>query len=135
MTTISGAATVDDYIKNQPQKVQPLLQKFRQVIRSAAPDAEEVISYQIPGYKYFGMLVYFGAWENHIGFYPGAGGIAAFRKELSGYKSAKGSVQFPFAKPVPYNLINKIVKFRLRQNEDKVGIRNKQAASKRNSGK
>ena len=76
----------------------------------AAPDAEEVISYQMPAYKYYGMLVYFAAYENHIGFYPTASGIETFKKELSIFKGAKGSVQFPLDKPLPFRLITQIVK-------------------------
>ena len=111
--------TVDEYIKRFSPAIRKSLQQLRKTIKAAAPEAEEVISYQMPAYKYYGMLVYFAAWEHHIGFYPGAGGIKEFQKELSGFKRAKGSVQFPNDKPIPFGLISKIVKFRVKQNEVK----------------
>jgi len=113
---MAPAKTVDEYIKAFSPTVGKILEKLRQTIKAAAPEAEETISYQMPGYKFHGMLVYFAAWKNHIGFYPGAGGIRTFMKELSLYKGAKGSVQFPMDKPIPFGLISKIVKFRVKQN-------------------
>ena len=107
---------VDDYIKGAPKEVQRSLKEIRATIRKAAPGAEEVISYGMPAYKLNGMLVWFAAHTKHIGFYPKASGIAAFRKELSVYKGAKGSVQFPFDKPMPLGLLIKIVKFRVKEN-------------------
>ena len=95
------AIYVDAYIAGFPKDTQTLLEQLRTAIMKAAPDAEEVISYQMPAYKYFGMLVYFAGYKNHIGFYPGAAGIETFKKELSIYKGAKGSVQFPLDKPLP----------------------------------
>jgi len=86
---------------------------MRQTIQKAAPSATEAISYQIPTFKLSGNLVHFAAFKKHIGFYPGAAGIAAFQDELVGYKSAKGSVQFPLDKPLPLALVSKIVKFRV----------------------
>jgi uncharacterized protein YdhG (YjbR/CyaY superfamily) len=111
---------VDEYIARFPEDVIIKLQKLREAIQKAAPGAEELISYQMPAYKYHGMLVYFAAYKNHIGFYPGAGGIAEFKRELSMYKGAKGSVQFPIQLPVPLSLVTKIVKFRVKQNLEKV---------------
>ena len=108
--------TVDQYIAAFPADVKKRMQQLRKTIKAAAPKAEEVISYQMPGYKYLGMLVYFAAYKNHIGFYPGAGGILEFYKKLSSFKSAKGSVQFPNDRPIPYEVISKIVKFRVKQN-------------------
>jgi uncharacterized protein YdhG (YjbR/CyaY superfamily) len=116
---IAPPETVNEYLKLFPSEIRKKLQQLRQSIKKAAPKAEETISYQMPAYKYFGMLVYFAAWKNHIGFYPGAGGIKEFQKELSGYKGAKGSIQFPNDKPLPLGLISKIVKFRVKQNEVK----------------
>ena len=115
--------TVDQYIAAFPTDVKKRMQQIRKAIKTAAPKADEVISYQMPGYKYFGMLVYFAAYKNHIGFYPGAGGILEFYKKLSSFKSAKGSVQFPHDRPIPYDIISKIVKFRVKQNEEKFSLK------------
>src|SRR4030042_4337570 len=105
--------TMDDYIKTFPTDVQNILKKMRQTIRKAAPEASEAISYQMPTFKLNGKnLVHFAAFKNHIGFYPIPSGIEAFKKELSLYKQGKGSVQFPLDKPVPYELVKMIVKFR-----------------------
>lgn len=106
---------IDDYIDGFPQEVQQLLRKMRQTIQKAAPEAEETISYGIPAFKLNGMLVWFAAFKNHIGFYPHASGIAAFKRELSAYKSAKGSVQFPFDAPLPLALVGRIVRFRVKE--------------------
>ena len=115
--------TVDQYIAAFPADVKKRMQQLRKTIKAAAPKADELISYQMPGYKYFGMLVYFAAYKNHIGFYPGAGGVLEFYKELSSFKSAKGSVQFPHDRPIPYDIISKIVKFRVKQNEEKISLK------------
>ncbi|MGN6540279.1 MAG: iron chaperone [Ginsengibacter sp.] len=110
---------VDEYIASFPENLRTLLEEMRTTIKKAAPKAEEVISYQMPAYKHFGILVYFAGHNNHIGFYPTASGIEAFKKELSIYKGAKGSVQFPLDKPLPSVLITKMVKFKLKENEQK----------------
>ena len=115
--------TVDQYITAFPTDVKKRMQQLRKTIKAAAPKADEMISYQMPGYKYFGMLVYFAAYKNHIGFYPGAGGVLEFYKKLSSFKSAKGSVQFPHDRPIPYDVISKIVKFRVKQNEEKFSLK------------
>lgn len=107
---------VDSYIADFPKDTQKMLEQLRATIMKAAPDAEEVISYQMPAYKYHGMLVYFAGYKNHIGFYPTSSGIAKFKKELSVYKGAKGSAQFPLDKPLPLQLITKIVTFRVKEN-------------------
>ena len=117
--------TVDQYIAAFPTDVKKRMQQLRKTIKAAAPKADEMISYQMPGYKYFGMLVYFAAYKNHIGFYPGAGGVLEFYKKLSSFKSAKGSVQFPHDRPIPYDMISKIVKFRVKQNEEKISLKKK----------
>nr|MBP9057258.1 DUF1801 domain-containing protein [Polaromonas sp.] len=91
-------------------------QKLRTTILNLAPGATEAMSYQIPTFKLNGNLVHFAAFKKHIGFYPGAAGIAAFQDELAGYKSAKGSVQFPLDQALPLDLVKKIVKFRVIQN-------------------
>ena len=111
--------TIDEYIETFPEDVQSILEKMRQTIRKAAPEAEEAISYQIPTFKLNGNLVHFAAFKNHIGFYPTSRGIEAFKKELSPYEGAKGSVQFPIEKPIPYDLVKKIVIFRRKENLEK----------------
>jgi uncharacterized protein YdhG (YjbR/CyaY superfamily) len=109
--------TIDEYVKTFPESVQAVLEKMRQTIRKAAPDAVEAISYQMPTFKLNSKnLVHFAAFKNHIGFYPIPSGIEAFKKELSPYKQGKGSVQFPLDKPVPYGLVKKIVVFRAKEN-------------------
>jgi uncharacterized protein YdhG (YjbR/CyaY superfamily) len=103
--------TIGEYIGTFPEDVQRILEKMRQTIRDAAPEAVEAISYQMPTFKLNGNLVHFAAFKNHIGFYPTPSGIEAFKKELSQYPGAKGSVQFPIDKPVPYDLVQKITLF------------------------
>lgn len=107
---------IDSYIATFPKVVQVILEQVRNAIRTSAPKAEEVISYNMPAFKYYGMLVYFAGYKNHIGFYSLPSGHAAFEKELSIYKQGKGSVQFPLDKPMPLALIKKIVKFRVKEN-------------------
>src|SRR5215831_8181654 len=113
------AATVDEYIKGYPPKVQTVLQKIRKTIKAAAPGAEEVISYGIAGYKYYGTLIFFAAFQNHVSVYPAPRGSEAFKKELAGYKGGKGTVQFPLDKPVPLDLVKRITKHRVKQNLEK----------------
>lgn len=107
---------VEAYIASFPEEVQKVLEEIRAAIKKAAPEAEEKISYAMPTYVLHGNLVHFAAHKNHIGFYPVPSGIEAFKKELSGYKATKGSVHFPLDKPVPLQLIEKIVKFRVEEN-------------------
>lgn len=111
--------TIDEYISTFPKKIQIILEKLRQTIRNMAPKAKEVISYQIPTFKLNGNLVHFAAYKNHIGFYPTPSGIEAFKKELTPYEVTKGSVKFPLNKPIPFELISKIVEFRVQENLDK----------------
>jgi len=108
--------TIDAYIAQFPEDVQQILGKIRTVIKESAPGAVEKISYQMPGFYLNGNLVWFGVHTHHIGFYPTPSGLDAFKKELSAYKSSKGAVQFPLDKPMPYELISKIVKFRVGEN-------------------
>ncbi len=108
--------TIDEYILQFPIEVQEILKKLRKVIKESAPNAEEKISWQMPTFFLHGNLVHFAAYKNHIGFYPSPSGIDTFKNELSDYKGAKGSVQFPISKPIPYELISKIVKFRVQEN-------------------
>ena len=108
--------TIDEYISQCPKETQPILRKIRAVIKESAPAAVERISYQMQAFYLNGMLVWFAAHKHHIGFYPKGSGIEAFKEELSAYKGAKGSVQFPLDERVPYDLIRKIVKFRVAEN-------------------
>lgn len=105
----------DEYVGGFPREVQQRLRQMRATIRQAAPDAEETISYRIPAFRQKKMLVWYAAYTGHIGLYPGASGIAAFAAELSAYKSAKGSVQFPFDEPLPLELVSRIVAFRVNE--------------------
>ena len=114
---VAPAKNTDEYIKQFPALQQKAMEEIRKAIKTAAPQAEETISYQMPAYKYNGPLVYFAAYDHHMGFYPTPSGIEAFRKELAGYKGAKGSVQFPLDKPMPVSLVKKIVQFRVKENE------------------
>ena len=108
---------MDEYIKTFPNDVRSILEKMRQTIQKAAPEAVEAISYQMPTFKLNGKnLVHFAAFKNHVGFYPIPSGIEAFKKELAPYQQGKGSVQFPIDKAVPYDLVRKIVIFRVKEN-------------------
>jgi uncharacterized protein YdhG (YjbR/CyaY superfamily) len=108
--------SIDEYIMTFPQEVQKILKELREVIKTAAPEAEEKISYQMPTFYLKGNLVHFAAYKRHVGFYPAPSGIEAFKEELSDYESAKGSVRFPIDKTLPLELISKIVKFRVAEN-------------------
>ncbi len=112
-------STVEEYIAQFTPDVQAIMNKIRAVIKEAAPEAQERISYGMPGFYYRSMLVWFGGHKNHIGFYPTAEGIAAFKQELDSYKMSKGAVQFPLDQTIPYELIRKIVKHRLEENSKK----------------
>ena len=114
---------IDEYIARYPRSVQEKLQKIRSIIKQAAPDAEEAIKYQIPTFVLQGNLVHFAAFENHIGFYPTPSAIAAFSSELANYQSAKGSIQFPLNKPLPFALIKKMVEFRVRETREKIAAK------------
>lgn len=109
--------TIDAYIAGFPEDVQAILQQVRRTIHEAAPEATEAISYQMPTFKLHGNLVHFGAFKNHIGFYPVPSGMAAFEEELVAYKQGKGSVQFPLNKPMPLDLIRRIVEFRVQESK------------------
>jgi uncharacterized protein YdhG (YjbR/CyaY superfamily) len=111
-----GPQNIDEYIGQFPEDVQEILTKVRKVVREAAPDAIEKISYQMPTFYLNGNLVHFAAFKNHIGFYPTPSGISTFDEELAPYRRAKGSVRFPLDKPIPYDLIEKIVRFRVKEN-------------------
>jgi uncharacterized protein YdhG (YjbR/CyaY superfamily) len=108
--------SIDEYIAGFPPEVQEILEKIRATIREAAPEAEETIKYRMPTFTLNGNLVHFAAFKKHIGFYPVPTGIEKFKKELSVYAGGKGSVQFPLDEPIPYDLINSIVRFRTEEN-------------------
>ena len=116
MAERTNSTNIDEYIGSFPLQVQEILQKIRQTIHEAAPEAQETINYAIPTFTLKGNLVHFAAFEKHIGFYPAPSGIERFKDELSAYESAKGSVQFPLDRPIPYDLISAIVKFRVQEN-------------------
>ncbi len=111
--------TIDSYIANYPKETQAQLKRLRAAIRKLAPHAQATISYGIPTFKLGGNLVHFGGYVKHVGLYPGASAIVAFKKEISKYHSSKGTVQFPIDKPLPLGLIEKIVKFRIKENKAK----------------
>ena len=112
-------STIAAYIATFPNDTQAILTTLRATIRAAAPDAQETISYQMPTFNLNGNLVHFAAFENHIGFYPTPSGMEAFKKELSSYKGAKGSVQFPLDQPMPLPLIRRIVEYRVKENSER----------------
>ena len=114
--------TVDEYISIQVESIQPLLKQLREIIKKTAPDAVESISYQMPAYKLNGALVYFAACKNHIGFYPTATATTVFAEEIKSFKSSKGAIQFPLNQPLPVELIEKIVKHRVNENNLKKPI-------------
>ncbi len=122
----TAPTTIDEYIAACPADVQPIMQKVRATIHQAAPEAQETISYKMPAFTLNGNLVYFGAFKNHLGFFPIPTGIEKFKKELSVYPQGRGSVQFPFDRPIPYGLIAKIVKFRARENLARAKAKRKQ---------
>lgn len=119
MSTKANPTLIDTYIANSPKEIQDTLKKIRSTIKKSAPKAEETINYGIPTFTLDGNLVHFAGFKNHIGFYPTPSGIEKFKKELSAYEGAKGSVKFPLDKPIPYALISKIVKFRVKENSER----------------
>jgi uncharacterized protein YdhG (YjbR/CyaY superfamily) len=107
---------IDEYISNYPKDIQVLLEKMRQTIKKAAPQATEAIAYGLATFKLNGNLVHFGGFQNHIGFYPTPKGIEAFKKELEPYQGGKGTIKFPLDKPIPFDLVTKIVQLRVKEN-------------------
>lgn len=125
-TKQAAPRNMDEYIAGFPNDVQEILEKIRVTIRKAAPDAEETISYQIPTFTLKGRyLVYFAAYKKHIGLYPAPTGIEEFKNEMSIYGSGKGTLKFPLDKPIPFDLISKIVKFRVKENLARAEARRK----------
>ena len=119
-------SNIDEYIQTFPEEIRRILQKIRMTINEATPDAEEAISYQIPTFKLNGNLVHFGAYKKHIGLYPAPRGNNKFKKELAAYKVGKGTVRFPLDKPIPLQLIKKIVEYRAKENLEKKLKKDKQ---------
>ncbi len=117
--------TVDQYISAFPKNVQVMLKQMRETVQKAAPQAEEVISYNMPALKLNGVLVYYAGNKAHIGFYPLPSAIIAFKKELEGYVTSKGAIQFPLEKKLPVTLIKNIVQFRMLENEEKEKLKKK----------
>ncbi len=115
-TEQTAITTVDDYIAKFPPEIQALLETMRATIRAAAPDAKEIISYGMPAFAQNGNLVYFAAAKKHIGFYPTSSATQAFQADLAGYESSKGAIRFPLDKPLPLDLVTRIVKFRVADN-------------------
>jgi len=121
----------DEYIASFPGEIQAILLKLRVTIQRAAPGAEEVISYGMPAFKLNKVLVYFAVNKEHIGFYPTASPIVAFKKELLNYKTSKGAIQFPIKQPIPLKLVKEIVQFRVRETQEKLMTKKKVSAAKK----
>lgn len=119
MKTGEKPKNIDEYIAAQPSEIQILLQKIRQAIHEAAPQAQETISYQMPAFKQNGTLVYFASFKDHISFFPTGSGVEAFKDRLAAYKTSKGTIQLPIAEPLPLNLIKEIVRFRVKETSAK----------------
>lgn len=125
-----GPETVDEYISTLPASIRPTLSKLRETIRKAAPQAEEKISYQMPLFKFKGVVAYFAAHANHIGFYPGPNAIVAFKQKLADYYTSKGTIHFLYGKPLPLKLISSIVKFNVQMNIEKEKLRKTRSLKK-----
>jgi uncharacterized protein YdhG (YjbR/CyaY superfamily) len=121
----SAPATVDAYIAGFPPKVRAVLRKIRATVRKAAPGAVEKISWGMPAYAQAGVLVFFAAFKGHVSFFPAASGVEHFREELAGYGTSKGGVRFPLGTPVPYGLIARIVRFRVKENQARASAKRK----------
>ncbi|MCY9660958.1 DUF1801 domain-containing protein [Paenibacillus chondroitinus] len=117
--------SIDEYISAFSPEIQEILQKLREVIKESAPDAKEKISYAMPTFEQHGNLVHFAAFKNHIGFYPAPDGITQFQDEVAEYHASKGTLQFPLGKPIPYELISRIVKYRVARNLEKAKSKKK----------
>jgi len=125
MAKAQGPKDIDQYIATFPTEVQMVLEKVRQTIRDAAPDAKETISYQMPAFKQHGILVYFAAWTKHSGLYPPISGVKTLERAVARYAGPKGNLQFPLNEPIPYDLIERIVKLRVKQDSAKAAAKRK----------
>ena len=112
-------SSIDEYIEESPEAVRPVLEQIRRTIKKAAPQAIETISYNMPAFKQNGILVYFAAFKDHIGFFPTSSGVSKFKKELERYDTSKGTIRLPLNEPMPFGLIEKIVKFRVKETQAK----------------
>jgi len=119
----AGFTSIDHYIATFPEETQKKLEEVRATIKAAAPEAQEKISYQMPTFYLHGNLVHFAAYKNHIGFYPAPSGVQAFKHELSQYETSKGAIQFPLDKPIPLDLISKIVQYRVAENQKRAEVK------------
>ncbi len=119
------AKNIDEYIADFPAEVQQKLQEIRATIREAAPEATETISYMMPAFLFNGPLVYFAAFKTHYGFFPTSSGVEAFKEELSEFELSKGTIRFPMSKPIPHDLIRRIVEFRVKENLEKAEAKKK----------
>ncbi len=124
----AAPVNIDEYIKGFSPEVQAILRKVRQVVRGAAPKAQEVISYRMPALKQNGVLVYFAAFKNHIGLYPPVAGDASLQKAIAPYAGEKGNLRFPYDKPIPYDLISRITELRVKQDAEKARGKRKKAS-------
>ena len=125
MKTTKPVRTIDEYIAGFPKDIQEILEKIRGTIRKAAPDAEEAISYNMPTFRLNGYLIYFAAYKEHVAIYPAPRGNEEFKEELASYEGGKGTVRFPLHKPIPFDLIRRIVKFRVKVNQARIEERAK----------
>ncbi|MCE9528911.1 MAG: DUF1801 domain-containing protein [Planctomycetales bacterium] len=125
MKKAKPAQNIDDYIARFPADLQAILAQVRATIRAAAPEAKEVISYQMPAFRQHGILVFFAAWKEHLGLYPPISGDEAIEKSVAKYAGPKGNLQFPLDKPIPYGLIGRIVKLRVKQDKAKAAAKSK----------
>jgi uncharacterized protein YdhG (YjbR/CyaY superfamily) len=116
---------IDSYILKFPADVQVILEKVRETIRLAAPGAKETISYMMPAFRQHGILIYFAGWEKHIGMYPPISGNKTLEKAIAKYAGPKGNLQFPLSEPIPYRLIERIVKLRVKQDSEKAAAKRK----------
>lgn len=125
METKSIPATIDEYIAQFPEEIQIILQKTRETIAAAAPDAQQKISWAMPTFYLHGNVIHFAAAKSHLGIYPGLSGMEQFAPEFTDYKTSKGAIQFPYAKPIPYELIGRIAAFRAQENRDLAAAKKK----------
>ena len=125
MAKAQSSKDIDEYIARFPANDRAILEKVRTTIKSAAPDATETISYQMPAFKQHGILVYFAGWKKHIGLYPPVSGDKALEKAVARYAGPKGNLQFPLDQPIPYDLIERIVKLRVKQDSEKAATKRK----------
>ena len=127
MVTWATPQSIDEYIAAFPPEVQAILQRIRSTVRNAAPDGQEIISYRMPAFTLNGILVYFAAFKKHIGLYPPVSGDASLEKAIAPYAGEKGNLRFPLDQPIPYDLIERIVKLRVKQNLAKAAAKKKKA--------